>query len=159
MSDTNQMKLQKDKTISETVPTRSATNDESEVATPEEVSIYHDRANHEDNLHVNRTLVFISFNGFIAVAVGLPASRGAKLIFLVMVLLVDFLWAMWAKNAVTYIRALREAGISRPDEQLRQKQIVPRERRIFSPLLITSRGIPWLFFGGWLAMLVYLILM
>ena len=37
----------------------------------DELKVLHNRTNHEDNLHINRTSVFLNFNGFMAVAVGL----------------------------------------------------------------------------------------
>ena len=76
----------------------------------DEGQVFHDRADHEDTLHLSRTDLFISFNGFLAVAVGLVDDLVIRLVFIGMVLVVNVAWGLWAPNARRFIRALRNAG-------------------------------------------------
>ena len=68
--------------------------------------IYHLRADHEDNLHNARTSIFISLNGFIAVSVGLVDDLVIKIVFVIIVLTIDFVWGAWAPDGQKYIHAL-----------------------------------------------------
>jgi hypothetical protein len=119
---------------------------------------YHDRADHEDNLHVSRTGLFISFNGFLAVAVGLVGDQVIKTAFVCIAVAVDALWAVWAPKARRFIRALRDAGRDRDDEKLWRSTVggAERHRWIGDPLTLTSAYIPGLLLLGWLVILLYL---
>lgn len=120
------------------------------------MDIFHDRANHEDNLHVNRSSVFINLNGFFGVAVGIIKFPVMGLIFSVMILVVDVLWTVCATDAPTFIRELRDAGGERADEEL-WKKVHMREGGIAEPLAIMSRWMPLLLTLGWIAILIYFI--
>lgn len=120
----------------------------------------HRRADHEDVLNLSRTGMFISLNGFLAVAVGLVGDRTVKIGFVCLVLLVDGAWVLWAPNARRFIRTLRDAGKDRIDEQLWNRTVGKRERKyrwITDPLTIMSFYVPGVFTVGWIMMLLYLI--
>src|SRR5260370_42716490 len=127
--------------------------------TNDQDNMLHETANHEANLNVNRPYVFISLNGFFAVAVGLVKDPVVSFIFSGMVLLVDLVWARWAGNARIFMRALRDAGTERPDEQLWQRLIGRREHGIANSLAITSVYIPWVLTLGWLLISGYFLLL
>ena len=112
--------------------------------------VYHERANHEDNLHVSRTNAFISLNGFVAVAVGWTHETWLQLGFSLMAFLIDFAWALWAKQASIFIRALRDAGQNRADEQLWQRVIRSKFSGV-APLKIMSLYIPRFLTLAWFA--------
>src|SRR5580704_6217606 len=114
-------------------------------------SLFHERADHEDNLYLSRASVLLSFNGFIAVAVGLPMTPALlRCVLSLMVLAVDSLWVRWAPNSLLFIRGLRSAGRDRPDEQLRLGLFAGHKLWLSSPLVIMTRWIPWLLTVGWL---------
>jgi hypothetical protein len=115
---------------------------------PKDIDIVHDRANHEDNLHVNRVSLLVAVNGFFAVAVGLTPTASQKLIFSGMILVVDCLWAMWASDAGIFIRKLREAGANRADQRI-WKTVISQNRIGPSPTKIIINWMPWVFFVGW----------
>ena len=113
-------------------------------------TVYHERANHEDNLHVSRTNAFISVNGFVAVAVGLTNETWLRLVFSLMVLSIDIAWARWASQASIFIRALRDAGQDRADEQLWRRVIRCKFSGVAS-LNIMSLYIPRFLTLAWFA--------
>lgn len=120
--------------------------------------IYHDRANHEDNLHVNRSAVFINLNGFFGVAVGVIKSPVIGLVFSVMILVIDVSWTLWAMEALDFIHRLREHGKGRADEKLlRSEETLYSKRQFAGPLVIMSRRIPFVLTLGWLAIFIYFI--
>jgi hypothetical protein len=130
------------------------------MATDDEVKTFHDRADHEDQLHASRTDLFVSFNGIMAVAVGFADDKQVKLIFVAMVLLVNVAWALWAPNARIFVRALRDAGSTRCDESLWATRIGPTEmhkiRRWFTdPLTILTIYFPRTLVLGWFILLIY----
>ena len=126
----------------------------------DEGQVFHDRADHEDTLHLSRTDLFISFNGFLAVAVGLVDDLVIRLVFIGMVLVVNVAWGLWAPNARRFIRALRNAGGHREDEGLWANTVGTRETKywwINDPLTIVSVYIPWVLTIGWFAIFIYLL--
>lgn len=125
------------------------------MADDRELDLYHGRANHEDNLHVSRTSVFLNFNGFIAVAVGIAKETWLMLLFSLTAFLIDLVWALWASDASTFIRGLRDHGGGRADEQLWQRQRKDRRWRP-SPLVLMSVLLPWFLVLVWLAIFVTL---
>jgi hypothetical protein len=127
---------------------------------PKNSQIYHDRADHEDNLHMSRTKSFISCNAFFAVAMGIVADGMMKLFFSAMILIVNFLWFLWARNGRAFIRLLRDKGKAREDEMLWNETVGESEKEfrwLIDPLTILSIYIPSIFTVGWLLILVYLI--
>src|SRR2546427_8305713 len=121
-------------------------------------SDFHERANHEDKLHIGRTGLFISFNGFLAVAVGLVEDVVVKIVFVFLVSAIDLAWGLSAQNAQKFIRALRNAGGVRADEKLWRTTVGTREEKHWwfrDPLTITSIYIPWVLTGGWFMILGY----
>jgi hypothetical protein len=117
---------------------------------------YHARADHEDNLHVSRTNLFIGFNGFLAIAVGLRPDFLTKVCFIILALILDISWALWAPNARRLIRALRNAGGEREDEQVWKSTVGKREP--FTALTIVSIYIPWSLTVFWLTLLFHAVL-
>jgi type IV secretory pathway TrbD component len=120
-----------------------------------EIDIIHARADHEDNLHVNRTAAFIGLNGLIAVAVGLAIANIVKSIFALMILVVDVAWIMWGGRAAKYILKLRNAGNTRCDQQLLVDLIT--ERKLPTPLKIMSVLMPWVATVAWFFIFAYFI--
>src|ERR1017187_9571077 len=120
---------------------------------------YHDRANHEDNLHVSRTSLFVSFNGFLMVAVGFVTNQAIQTAFVLIAIVFDALWTLWAPHARLFIRKLRDSGCDREDEKLWQETVGNAERKhrwMGDALTITSIYIPRLLTLGWLVILVLL---
>jgi len=127
-------------------------------AETKKLDVFHERANHEDNLHLSRTDLLISFNGFLAIAVGLVEDNEVKIIFALMVLIVDITWALWAQDASKFIRSLRDAGEERADEKIWKNTVGPSEtknRCLKDPLTIVSTYMPCLLIVGWCAILIY----
>lgn len=120
--------------------------------------VFHDRADHEDTLLLSRTNLFISFNGFLAIAVGLVGDRVIKMMFILMVLIVNLAWCRWAPEARNYIRALRDTGGNREDEKLWKTIVGEREKKYWwfsSPLTIFTRYIPLVLTVGWIGILLH----
>lgn len=123
----------------------------------ERTKAYHERANHEDNLLVSRTSLFIGFNGFLAVAVNLAKDDTlTKVVFAFLVFVVDIAWRFWAPRARTFIRALRDRGFARADEEL-YVEVLGREGRgsRSDVLSILTAYIPLLLAGGWAVLLTH----
>ncbi len=123
---------------------------------------YHQRADHEDTLFVARTNVFLVFNGFLAVAVGIVTDRPVKIVFVSLVLIVDLLWTRWAPNSKKFIRALRDSGREREDERLWRDTVGGETGSTLrawttSPLTIISVFIPTVLVLGWILILTHLI--
>ena len=122
------------------------------------IAVFHQRADHEDNLFVNRTYVFITFNAFLAVAVGLTSAQPAtvRFTFIFMALLVDLAWCLWAPRSRTFIRDLRDAGGDREDEKRWHETIGGPETkgRLPGPLVLMSVYMPVVVLLGWAAILV-----
>lgn len=117
----------------------------------------HERANHEDILHVRRLSLFLTFNGFLAVAVGFLDDNWPKIIFAFVALLFNVLWGFWAPNVRKFIRALRDAGRDRADERLWRKTVGESETkyRWFKDPLTIASYVPWLLSVGWILILIY----
>lgn len=125
-------------------------------------NFYHERANHESQIHLSRSSLFISFNGFFAIALSLvDEDNMIKIIFAVLSLFVNLFWLLWAPNARKYIRALRDAGKNREDERLWIGFIRTSEtkyRGLKDPHIIIGNYIPKVLFAGWILILIYLII-
>lgn len=134
-------------------------NRETEIANN---NVFHGRADHEDILHTRRLGLFLTFIAFLAVALGLTSERFIKGMFAFMGVVTSLLWLLWAGNAGVFIRKLRDAGVSRADEQLWRKEIAPREdsgpmgKRLIAPLKILNYWLPGLLVIGWIAILIYI---
>lgn len=70
----------------------------------EQLDIYHGRADHEDNLNLARASLFISVNGFFAIALGFVDDDKLKIIFAGIVLVVNLCWVLWSPNGRIFIR-------------------------------------------------------
>jgi len=114
------------------------------------LDVYHGRANHEDNLFLSRTSLFLSFNGFMAVAVGLVNDQTMRVVFAAMAIALDVLWARWAPRSRRFIRELRNAGAMRADQVLWQK-LFDRKEGSRGNILDMVAIIPRLLVLGWAA--------
>jgi hypothetical protein len=120
--------------------------------------VYHERANYEDILHTRRLGLFLTFNSFLAVAVGLLDDNPPKIVFAVVALLLDVFWILWSRNAGVFIRKLRDAGNSRVDQVLWGNEISKMDKRFWgfiAPLNIMNYWLPGFLIGGWVAILIY----
>lgn len=120
--------------------------------------VYHERANHEDILHTRRLGLFLTFNSFLAVAVGLTYEHFIIILFAFIGFGVSLFWILWARNAGIFIRALRDAGGSRVDQELWTRVIRPMDNKyksIIAPLNIMNYWFPTLLILGWIAVIVY----
>lgn len=123
---------------------------------PDQNLHFHERANHEDNLLIARTNMVISFNGFLAIAVGLVSENLIRIVFVALVLAIDVAWVAWAPRARRFIQSLRDAGATRPDEQLCH-DTVGRSKWV-NPLTIITVYMPWVLTAGWFTILGYSII-
>jgi hypothetical protein len=121
------------------------------------ITTFHQRADHEDNLFLNRTYVLLTFNGFLALAVGLAPAQQARVGFVVMALVADLAWGFWARRSKRFIHALRKAGHEREDQKLWHRIFSGTERWFHSPLMIMSTIVPWGIFFSWIVIFVFLI--
>jgi hypothetical protein len=122
------------------------------------IEAFHKRADHEDDLFVSRTGLFMSFNGFMAVAVNLvnPNERNIRIVFAVMAIALNVFWAIWAPRARTFIYALRQAGRARADQVL-WENIIGVGRRRWPRITTLMVLMPWLLLIGW-SVVVYFLL-
>lgn len=119
--------------------------------------IYHNRANHEDTINISRTTLFAQINGFIAVAIGLSdGNRALMILFTLMIILLNICWLLWGRDQCSYIRKLRDEGITRPDQKLMREKIYGKNP-LKDPLTILNKIAPGIFLIGWLSLFVYLI--
>lgn len=121
------------------------------------LDIYHSRANHEDILHNSRTGIFLTFNSFMIIAVSITENILMRIIFAVIVLVINIFWIRWAPNARKFIRLLRDLGANRPDEVKWRKVIYQLESGINCPLTIISKNIPFTLALAWGILLILFI--
>ncbi|MBV8896482.1 MAG: hypothetical protein JO051_08215 [Acidobacteriaceae bacterium] len=121
--------------------------------TEEELNTFHRRADHEDNLHVSRTYVFINLNLFIAVAVALTLPHFVRAIFALMAFFVDLSWTLWAWHARASIHALRNEAEARCDQRLLKE--IKRKPFAVGPLAIMSTYMPWITTISWAVIFGY----
>jgi hypothetical protein len=124
----------------------------------DDINNFHDRANHEDILHTRRLGLFLSFNGFLVVAIGFQVDDWLKILFASVGLVFNIFWLIWSRNAGVFIRALRDAGKLRADQVLWIKKIRKMDYRlggVFSPQRIMNFWLPILLISTWIVTIIY----
>lgn len=123
----------------------------------------HERANHEDNLFVSRTNIFIGVNGFFVIGIGLiKGDVNLQIILTFMIIIINIIWLLWAPRSRKFIRALRDSGSKRKDEEIWREgpgkvesPVKSKLRWLKDPLTLICTFVPSVLLLGWIAILIY----
>lgn len=120
----------------------------------DQLASIHQRANHEDILHATRLGIFLTFNAFVGVVIGVSTNPIVPIVFAVLGFSVGWCWIRWAGDAAITIRVLRDAGVQSIDEKL-WNYYVRKLGRKFGALSIFNTIIPTLICLAWLTIGLY----